>query len=81
MIPGLKQIIVNAQKNDVKLQVMAQMVSTGDKTDFAIDGSRGLLYKNRLCVPNDMKLKRRYYMKATILFSPCILEVIKCIRI
>ena len=37
---------------------MAQLVSTGDKIDFAIDGSGGLLYKSRLCVPNDMELKR-----------------------
>ena len=35
------------------------MVSTGDKTDFAIDGSGGLLYKNRLCVPNVMELKKK----------------------
>ena len=38
---------------------MAQLVSIGDKTDFSIDGSGGLLYKNRLCVPNDMDLKKK----------------------
>ena len=38
---------------------MAQLVSSGDKTNFAIDGSRGLLYKNRLYVPNDMDLKKK----------------------
>ena len=59
VIPDLKQIIANAQKNDDKLQEMAQLVSIGDKTDFAIDGSGGLLYKNRLCVPNDMELKKK----------------------
>ena len=59
MIPDLKQMIVNAQINDAKLQEMAQLVSTGDKTDFAIDGSGGLLYKNRLCVPNDLDLKKK----------------------
>ena len=59
VIPDLRQIIVNAQKNDAKLQELAQLVSTGDKTDFAIDGSGGLLYKNRLCVPNDMELKKK----------------------
>ena len=58
VIPNLKQMIMNAQKNDAKLQEMAQLVSTGDKTDFSIDGSEGLLYKNRLCVPNDMDLKK-----------------------
>ena len=59
MIPALKQMIVNAQKNNAKLEEMAQFVSTGDKTDFTIDGSGGLLYKNRLCVPNDMELKKK----------------------
>ena len=59
VIPDLRQMIVNTQKNDDKLQKLAQLVSTGDKTDFAIDGSGGLLYKNRLCVPNDMELKKK----------------------
>ena len=44
VIPDLRQMIVNAQKNDGKLQEMAQLVSTGEKTDFSIDGSGGLLY-------------------------------------
>ena len=35
------QMIVNAQKNDAKLQEIVQLVSIGDKTDFAIDGSGG----------------------------------------
>ena len=52
-------MIVNAQKNDAKLQEMDQLVSIGDKTDFTIDGSGGLLYKNILCVPNDMELKKK----------------------
>ena len=42
----LKQILVNAQKDDAKLQEIVQLVSTGDKTDYAIDDSGGLLYKN-----------------------------------
>ena len=59
VIPDLKQIIVNAHKNEAKLQEMARLVSTGDKTDFSIDGSGGLLYKDRLCVPNDIELKKK----------------------
>ena len=59
VIPNLRQMIVNAQKNDAKLQELAQLVITGDKTDFAIYGSGGLSYKNRLCVPNDMELKKK----------------------
>ena len=59
VIPDLKQMIVDAQKNDTKLQEMVQLVSTGDKTDYAIDESRGLLYKSRLCVPNVMDLRKK----------------------
>ena len=59
VIPALKQMIVDAQKKDAKLQEIVQLVSTGDKTDFAIDGSGGLFYKRRLCVPNDVDLKKK----------------------
>ena len=48
VIPNLKKMIVNAQKNDTKLQEMVQLVSIGDKTDYAIDESGGLLYNSRL---------------------------------
>ena len=37
VIPDLKQMIVYAQKDDAKLQEIVQLVSTGDKTDYAID--------------------------------------------
>ena len=70
MIPNLKQIIVNAQKNYAKLQEMAQLVSIGDKTDFSIDGSGGLLYKDRLCVLNDIELKKKIvYESHNIVFT------------
>ena len=59
VIPELKQMILNAQKNDAKLQEMVQLVSTGNKTNYAIAESVGLLYKNRLCVPNDMNLRKK----------------------
>ena len=56
VIPELKYMIVNAQKDDAKLQEIVQLVSTREKTNYAIDESGGLLYKSRLCVPNDMEL-------------------------
>ena len=59
VIPDLKQMIVNAQKDDTKLQEIVQLVNTGDKTNYAIDESGGLLYKSRLCVPNDMDLRKK----------------------
>ena len=59
VIPDLKQMIVNAQKDDAKLQEIVQLVNTGDKTDYAIDEKGGFLYKSRLCVPNDMDLRKK----------------------
>ena len=59
VIPNLKQMIVNAQKNDTKLQEMVQLVSIEDKTDYAIHESGGLLYKSRLCVLNVMDLRNK----------------------
>ena len=45
VISDLKEMIVNAQKNDTKLQEIVQLISTGGKTDYAIDNSGGLLYE------------------------------------
>ena len=59
VILDLKQMIVNAQKDDAKLQEIVQLVSTGDKTGYAIDESGGLLYKSKLCVPNVMDLRKK----------------------
>ena len=59
VILDLKQMIANTQKDDVKLQEIVQLVITGDKTDYAIDESGGLLYKRRLCVSNDMDLRKK----------------------
>ena len=58
VISDLKQMIVNAQKNDTKLQEIVQLVSIGDKTDYAIDENGGLLYRSRLCVSNVMNLRK-----------------------
>ena len=59
VILDLKQMIVNAQKDDTKLQEIVQLVSAGNKTDYVINESGGLLYKSRLCVRNDMELKKK----------------------
>ena len=81
VIPDLKQMIVNAHKNDAKLQEMAQFVSIGGKTDFVINGSGGLLYKSRLCVPNDMDLKKKILYEGHNTVFTMHPEVIKCTRI
>ena len=52
-------MILNGQKDDAKLQEIVQLVSTRDKTNYAIDESGGLLYKSILCVPNVMDLRKK----------------------
>ena len=59
VIPYLKMMIRDAQKNDVKLQEVVQIIRNGDKTDYFIDENGGLFYNSRLCVPNDMELKNK----------------------
>ena len=50
--PELRQMMIGAQKNDVKLQQRLQLVRNGDKFDYSIEEDGGLFYKNILCVPN-----------------------------
>ena len=51
-MPDLKQMMIDAQKDDVKLQQIVQLVSNGDKTNYLIKDDEGLYYKSRLCVLN-----------------------------
>ena len=70
VILDLKQMIVNAQKDDTKLQEIMQLVSTGDKTNHSINESEGFLYNSRLCVPNDMDLRKKIlYESHNIVFT------------
>ena len=55
----LKQMMIDAQKDDVKLKERVQLVSNGDKTDYFINDDGGLYYKSRLCVPNVQELKKK----------------------
>ena len=45
-------MMIDAQKDDVKLQERVQLVSNRDKTDYSINDDSGLYNKGRLCVPN-----------------------------
>ena len=58
-MPDLRQMMINAQKNDVKLQQRVQVVRNGDKTNYSIEEDGGFYYKNRLCVPNVQELKKK----------------------
>ena len=51
-MPKLRQNMIDAQKNDVKLQQRVQLVRNGNKTDYSIEEDGGFYYKSRLCVLN-----------------------------
>ena len=52
-------MIIDAQKNDVKLQQRVQLVRNRDQTDYSIKDDGGLCYKSRLCIPNVQELKKK----------------------
>ena len=59
VMPDLKQMLIDAQKNDVKLQQRVQLVKNGDKIDYSIGEDGDLYYNNILCVLNVQELKKK----------------------
>ena len=64
VIPDLKQMIIDAKKNDDEMQKKVQMVKDGNKTDFSVKESEILYFRNRLCVPDDKDLKKKLLFEA-----------------
>ena len=62
--PVLKQMIIDAQKNDEEMQKKVQMVRDGDKTDFSVKEIGSLYFQNILCVPDDKELKKKLLFEA-----------------
>ena len=61
--PVLKEMIIDAQKNDEELQKKLQMVR-GDKTEFSVKEAGPMYFQNRLCVPDDKELKKKLLFEA-----------------
>ena len=62
--PVLRQMIIDAQKNDEELQKKLQMVRDGDKTEFLEKEAGSLYFQNRICVPDDKELKQKLLYEA-----------------
>ena len=60
----LKQMIIDAQKNDEELRKKLQMVRDGDETEISMKETRSMYFQNRLCVPDDKELKKRLLFEA-----------------
>ena len=73
-LPDLKQIIVNAHKDDVKLQEIVQLVSTGDKTNYAIYENGSFWYGGRGIVPSSLQFRKNFedeiYFKGGRIVTP-----------
>ena len=68
--PVLKQMIIDAQKNDEELQKKVQLVRDSDKTDFSVTEYGSLYFHNRLCVLADNELKKKLLYEAhTMVFT------------
>ena len=64
MQPVLKQMIIDAQKNDEEMKKNVQLVTDGDKTDFLVKEAGSLYFQNRLCVPYDKEVKKKLLFEA-----------------
>ena len=62
--PVLKQVIIDAQKNDVELQKKLQTVRDDDKSDFLLKEAGSLYFQKRLCVPDNKELKKKLLFEA-----------------
>ena len=60
----LKQMIIDAQKNDEEMQKKVQMVRDSDKTGFLVKEEGSLYFQTRLCVPDDKELKKKLLFEA-----------------
>ena len=60
----LKQMIIDAQKNDEELQKKLQMVRDGDEIEFSVKEARSMYFQNGLCVLDDKELKKKLLFKA-----------------
>ena len=55
----LKQMIVDAQKDDVELQKKVQLVREGVKTDYSVKENGEVYYNNKLCGLDDKEVKNK----------------------
>ena len=72
VIPDLKQMIVNTQKYDVQLQEIVQLVSIGDKTNFAIYENGSFWYGG--IAPSSLQFRKNFedeiYFKGGRIVTP-----------
>ena len=61
---ALKQVIIDAQKNDKKLQEKFQLIKDGVLSEFLIKEDGSLYFRDRLCVPTNSERKKELLHEA-----------------
>jgi hypothetical protein len=79
--PTLQEQIVMAQMGDKGVQVIKEMIEQkAEKYKCFRQDSKGILwFGDRLVVPKNPELRKRYWMKLTFQNFPCTPAVIRCI--
>ena len=62
--PDLLNRVLEAQKNDEKIDVIANQNRVGKETEFTAKRDGFLYYRDRVCVPNDDVLKKSILKEA-----------------
>ncbi len=62
--PTLEENILEKQRDDSELQKAKKNIEEGNVSEFPIDHNGAIHFKDRLCVPNDPKLKQKILEEA-----------------
>ena len=62
----LKQMIMDAQKNDEDMNKKVHMVRDSDKPDFSVKEAGSWYFQNRLCELDDKELNKKLLFEAHI---------------
>ena len=79
--PALKQMIIDAQRNDKELQEKIQLIKDGVESEFSVKDDGSLYFRDRLSVPVDSELKKELLHEAHNSVFTMHLEAIRCTRI
>ena len=79
--PALKQMIINAQRNDKELQEKIQLIKDGVESEFSVKDDGSLYFRDRLSVPVDSELKKELLHEAHNSVFTMHLEATRCTRI
>jgi hypothetical protein len=81
IVPDLKKEIVQLQMNNKKFRDFKKKEIKRDNHEFRLDDGGVMFIRDRLCVPNDLELKKKILDEVIKVGIQCIQERLRCIRI